>query len=60
MFKHLECNYDIIEDLMNINEADQTCSLISRTDKDNLMRFLLFSFTQQRAFIFTMKKHLNI
>ena len=41
---------------MNINEADQTYSLISRTNSDNLMRFSLFSFLQQRAFIFITKK----
>ena len=37
---------------MNINEADQTHFLISATNIDNLMWFLLFSFLQQRAFIF--------
>ena len=37
---------------MNINEEDQTYSLISRTNSDNLMWFSLFSFLQQRAFIF--------
>ena len=40
---------------MIINEADQTYFLISRTNTDNLMWFLLFSFLQQRAFIFIMK-----
>ena len=30
---------------------------ISRTNTDNLMWFLLFSFLQQRAFIFIMKKY---
>ena len=43
-FKNLKCNYDVIVDLMNINEADQTYSVISRSNSDNLMRFLLFSF----------------
>ena len=54
--KNLKCNYDIIEDLMNINEADRTYSLISRANSDNLMPFSLFSFLQQRAFIFITKK----
>ena len=40
---------------MNINEADQTFFLISRTNTDNLIWFLLFSFLQQRALIFTKK-----
>ena len=31
-FKNLKCNYDVIVDLMNINEADQVYSLISRTN----------------------------
>ena len=59
-FKNLKCNYDITEDLMNINEADQTYSLISRTDKDNLICFSSHSFSQQRAIIFIMKNNLNI
>ena len=32
-------SYDVIEDLMNNNEADQAYSLISRTNTNNLMRF---------------------
>ena len=44
--KKLKVHYNIIEDLMNTNEADQTYSLISRTNSDNLMRFSLFSFLQ--------------
>ena len=40
---------------MNINEADQTYFLMFRTNTDKLMKFLLFSFLQQRAFIFMMK-----
>ena len=55
-FKNLEFNYDLLGDLLNINEADQTYSLISRTNSDNLMQFSLFSFLQQRAFIFILKK----
>ena len=50
MFKNLKCNYDIIGDLMNINEADQTYFLISRTNTDNLMWFLLFSFFTAKSF----------
>ena len=57
-FKNLKNNFDIIGDLMKINEADQTYFLISRTNTDNLMWF--FSFVQQRAFIFIMKKYLYI
>ena len=60
ILKSVKCNYDIIEDLMNINEADQTYSLISRIKSDNLMRLLLFSFLQQRTFIFIMKNYLYI
>ena len=45
---------------MNINEADQTYFLISRTNTDDLIRFLVFSFLQQRAFIFIMKKYLYL
>ena len=41
---------------MNINEADQTYFLTSRTNTDSLMGFLLFRFLQLRAFIFLMKK----
>ena len=41
---------------MNINEADPTDSLISRTNTDNWMRFSLFSLLQQKAFIFILKK----
>ena len=37
---------------MNINEADQTSSLISRINSDNLAWFSLFGFLQQRTFIF--------
>ena len=58
-FKNLKCNYAVIVDLMNINKADQTYSLISRTNSDNLMRFSLFSFLQQRAFIFVTKTTLT-
>ena len=58
-FKNFKCNYDVIVDLMDINEADQTYSLISRTNSDNLMRFSLFSFLQQRAFIFITKSTLT-
>ena len=54
-FKNLKCNYDIKEDLMNTNETDKTFSLISRNNSDNLKRFSLFSFLQQRAFIFITK-----
>ena len=35
---------------MNINEADQTYSLISKTNKDNLMRISVFRFSQRRSF----------
>ena len=45
---------------MSINEADQTYSLSSRTNKDNLMQFSLFSFLQQRTFNFIMKNYRNI
>ena len=58
--KNLKCNYDIIEDLMDINETDQTYSIISRTNSDNLMRSSLFSFLQQRTFIFVTKNYLYI
>ena len=44
---------------MNINEADQAYYLISRTNSDNLMRFSLFSFLQQRTFIFVTKTTLT-
>ena len=37
-------NYDIIGDLMNINEVDQTYFVIPRPNTDNLMWVLLFSF----------------
>ena len=37
---------------MNINEADKAYFYISRTYKDNLIRFSWFSFLQQRAFKF--------
>ena len=45
---------------MNINEADQTYSVISSSNSDNLMWFSLFSFLQQRAFIFVTKNYLYI
>ena len=45
---------------MNINEADQTYSRISRTNSDNLMRFSLFSFLEQRAFIFVLNEKLPL
>ena len=45
--KTLKCNHDVTVDIMNINEADQTYSFISRPNSDNLMRFSLFSFLQQ-------------
>ena len=60
MYKNSKCNYGIIEDLMNINEVNQTYSLISGINTDNLMRFMLFSFLQQRAFIFVTKNYLYI
>ena len=44
---------------MNINLADQSYYLISRTNSDNLMLFSLFSFLQQRAFIFMIKTTLT-
>ena len=44
---------------MNINEADQTYPLICRTNTDNLKRFSLLSFLQQRASIFIMKYYLK-
>ena len=51
-FKNLKCNYDVIVDLMNINEADQTYSLISRTNSDNLMRFFYsVSYTKELSFL---------
>ena len=59
-FKNLKCNYDVIEDLMNINEADQTYSLTARTNSDNLMRFSLVSFLQQSDFIFVNRNYINI
>ena len=40
---------------MNINEADQTYSLITRTNTDNLMRFSLLCFLQRRVFILLME-----
>ena len=54
-FKNSKCNYDVIGDLMNINEAGQTYPLISKTNEDNLMRFSLFIFSQQNTFFFIMK-----
>ena len=44
---------------MTINEAEQTCSLISRTNKDNLILLSLFTFSQQRAFIRPRIAHLS-
>ena len=55
-FKNLKCNYDIIGDLMNINEADKTYFLISRTNTDNLMWFLLFSIFTAKSFHFHNEK----
>ena len=45
---------------MNINKADQTYFVISRTNTDNPVWLLLFSFLHQKAFIFIMKKYLYI
>ena len=55
---------------MNINEAAQTLSCgevcstsavnIFKTDRDNFMRFSLFSFSQQRAFIYITNNDLLI
>ena len=45
---------------MNINEAEQTYSLISRTNTGNMMWFSLFCNLQQRAFIFILKIYLYI
>ena len=55
-FKNLKCNYDVIEDLMNINEADQTYSLTSRTNSDNLMPFLVIQFLTAKSFHFCNEK----